>query len=332
MREKGVEGKQKVKYVLGIDSGGTKFLLKAMDMEGHVISSFTGKPACIARIGKQKTRERIEENISSFLNNTTLRRKDCQAIVCGTTGADSEESRREYEMFYRNIQEMSCPVLCINDAEVALYAATKGYGIIVIAGTGSIAFGRNHAGKTWRCGGWPLCIFGDEGSGTWMNRKALEYLSYVIDGRVQTSVLYSMLIKELEKNGMKADSADALIAICQRIEKEGSGFLHLAPVVMDAAEKGDLYAEALITEEAKYTFRLAEGVIKNLDFREKKTKVGVWGSAIVKNPLHYHRFVELMKTNYPKMAVKIPEKDAAEGACALALDLLSGKNLYKLKF
>ncbi len=330
-----------VKYVLGIDSGGTKFLIKAMDTKGRIIGSFTGKPACLARIGKQKMAERIEENISGLLNGTSLRRKNCRAIVCGTTGVDSRESRLEHEMFYQNIQGISCPVCCVNDAEAALYAAADGYGVIVISGTGSVAFGRDRFGKTWRCGGWPLCIFGDEGSGTWMNQKALEYLSRVIDGRVQESVkdnakvsvqesvkgtargsvLYHMLIKELEENGLKAGTAGELISVCQRIEREGSGFLHLAPVVLAAAEKGDLYAEALIAEEAECTFHLADGVIKNLDFEGEKTD-GVWGSAIVKNPLHYHKFSELMKIHYPKMKVSIPSKDAADGACALALKLL----------
>lgn len=323
-----------VKYVLGIDSGGTKFLIKAMDTKGRIIGSFTGKPACLARIGKQKMAERIEENISGLLNGTSLRRKDCRAIVCGTTGVDSRESRLEHEMFYQNIQGISCPVCCVNDAEAALYAAADGYGVIVISGTGSVAFGRDRFGKTWRCGGWPLCIFGDEGSGTWMNQKALEYLSRVIDGRVQESVkgtargsvLYHMLIKELEENGLKAGTAGELVSVCQRIEREGSGFLHLAPVVLAAAEKGDLYAEALIAEEVECTFHLADGVIKNLDF-EGETAVGVWGSAIVKNPLHYHKFSELMKIHYPKMKVSIPSKDAADGACALALKLLSEKRI-----
>ena len=83
--------------------------------------------------------------------------------------------------------------MCVNDAQVAQFAVTGGVGAVVIAGTGSIAFGCNEKGQTARCGGWPPCIFGDEGSGSWISMRALNHLSLLMDGRARPSILSRML-------------------------------------------------------------------------------------------------------------------------------------------
>ncbi|WP_097014916.1 BadF/BadG/BcrA/BcrD ATPase family protein [Anaerocolumna aminovalerica] len=316
-------------YVIGIDSGGTKFLVKAVGLDGTELASYEGKPAGLYRFELSEAVERIQENIGKCLEQAGLVVEDCSAIVCGTTGVDCEEDKKEVEAVYRNLQGFSCPVLCMNDAEVALYAVAKGIGTVVIAGTGSICFGRNKLLQTARCGGWPPCIFGDEGSGVWMNLKALEHMSYVFDGRRKETILFKMLQEEIQ-----VDSPKKLISICQRIEKENAGFLKLAPVIVEAYKLKDAYARQMIEEEASMTFELADTVIMKLNLAaEREFIVGVWGSAIVKNPYHFSLFQDKITEKYPNGRVRIASIDAAYGACLAGIDTLKGENgIYQLTY
>lgn len=309
-------------YVLGIDSGGTKFLVKAVSMDGREIAEYEGHPAGLYRFSKNEAGRTIQENLDRCIQQTVLTREECQAIVCGTTGIDSEEDRLEVEEIYKMLPGFTCPVLCVNDAEVALYAVTGGVGVVVISGTGSIAFGRSSKGNIHRCGGWPPCIFGDEGSGVWMNLKALEYMSHVLDGRKERTILYELLNQELHIGGTRD-----LIGICQKIEAENAGFLKLGAIVMRAMREGDRYAEEIISEGADDNFALADAVVQKLEiWRESSFTVGAWGSAIVKNPSHYELFKERFQKKYTNVNVTVASKDAAYGACLLGLDVLRQKN------
>ena len=261
-------------YVLGIDSGGTKFLVKAVGMDGRELAEYEGHPAGLYRFSRNEAVRTIQDNLEMCIGQAGLTKADCRAIVCGTTGIDSEEDRQEVEEIYRLLPGFSCPALCVNDAEVALYAVTGGTGVVVISGTGSIAFGRNSSGRTGRCGGWPPCIFGDEGSGAWLNLKALEYMSHVLDGRKERTLLYDLLNQELGIGGAKD-----LIRICQRIERENAGFLKLGPVVMKALREGDENAVEITRLEAELTFELADSVVQKLEiWQEPEFTVGAWGS------------------------------------------------------
>jgi N-acetylglucosamine kinase-like BadF-type ATPase len=205
--------------------------------------------------------------------------------------------------------------MCVNDTVVAQYAATGGIGALVIAGTGSIAYGRNSSGEEAQQGGWPPVIFGDEGSGTWIARKALAFLSEVYDGRRRECVLS----REVEhKLGIK--SGKELISICIEIENKRWADPGLAFVVDSAASLGNEDAVAIIKEASEKTSTLAIGVIEKLKlYNEKPFLVGTWGSALVKSPLYLEYFTRTLTEKYPDAQVVVSEKDAAEGACAIAL-------------
>ena len=210
-------------YVLGIDSGGTKFLVRAADMQGRSLGSYEGAPASINRMPADVMKSRAEENIRTLLEKSGLDPGKCRALVCASTGVDSPSGREATAGVYRGIGGISCPVLCMNDAEAALYASSGETGVIVISGTGSVSFGRDKNGKEWRCGGWPLCIFGDEGSGTWMNLKALEYMSHVSDGRAEKTSLYHLLAEELSslfpRNGEPASDPKTAVRAAGRTKE-----------------------------------------------------------------------------------------------------------------
>ncbi|WP_418667665.1 BadF/BadG/BcrA/BcrD ATPase family protein [Allofournierella sp.] len=304
-----------MQYVIGIDSGGTKYLVKALDLAGNTLAEFTGEPASHYRVSEKEALRRIERNIGCCLAQFGAKPEDCVCLVCGTTGLDSDGDRRTIEGMYRLLPGFRCPEFFVNDAEAAHFAATGGVGVVVIAGTGSIAYGRNSQGETARCGGWPLCIFGDEGSGAWIARQGLYHLTLWFDGQAPRSCLTECLCETL----CIRDRKD-LLEICRQIDTGGWKDPGLAALTDRAADAGDEAAARIIEAAARHTCRLAEAVIEPLGLdREKSFKAGAWGSAIVKSQRHFRAFRQGLLTKYPGAEVLIAERDAADGAGRMAL-------------
>lgn len=307
-----------MRYVLGIDSGGTKYLVRACDLDGAVIAEYTGAPAAHYRLSGQDLLDRIDTNIDRCLAQFDGDRSDCAYLVCGTTGIDAESDRATVGAIYAALHGFECPTLCVNDAEVAQFAVTGGVGAVVISGTGSVAFGRNVRGETARSGGWPICIFGDEGSGTWIGYQALHHLSLWFDGRVRSSTLSERLLRDL-RIGRRED----LMAICIGIEQMAWEDPGLAAMVDAAAEDGDPYALDILRQAATQTVDLADSVIRKLALeREPGFTVGAWGSGIVNSRLHFESFKARLTERYANARVVIADVDAAMGACRMALAAL----------
>ena len=304
-----------MRYILGIDSGGTKYLVKACTLQGEPLAEYVGPPAGHYRFERDEALRRINGNIDACLARFGGRRADCAYLVCGTTGLDSERDQGVVDGLDKGLPGFECPVLCVNDAQVAQFAVTGGVGAVVIAGTGSIAFGRSAQGQTARCGGWPPCIFGDEGSGTWISMRALNHLSRLMDGRAVPSLLSDRLLGALH-----LEKKEELIGVCIDIEHMCWKDPGLNAIVDEAAAQGDEYAVQILQEAACHTFALADAIVQQLGLhREPAFRVGAWGSAIVKSPLHFRFFKEKLEQKYPNVQVLIATEDAAMGACRMAM-------------
>jgi N-acetylglucosamine kinase-like BadF-type ATPase len=166
-----------------------------------------------------------------------------------------------------------------NDAEIALIGATSGDpGIIVIAGTGSIAFGRNASGRTARAGGWGY-IFGDEGGAFDIVRRALRTALQAEEGWGPPTSLRALL---LEKT--KAQDANQLL---HSFYQSASRYqiAPLAPLVTAAAESGDRVAQEILAESARVLAWYAEGVYRRLFSDSEKVPVACIGGVFKSDPL-----------------------------------------------
>lgn len=308
-----------MKYVVGIDSGGTKYLLKAADLSGRILAAWQGEPASPHRMEARALKERIEGHVDGCLAGFGGRREDCAMLVCGTTGIDSPQDIRALTEVYQSLRGFTCPVLCINDAQVAHQAVTGGVGVVVIAGTGSIAYGRNEAGEESRSGGWPLCIFGDEGSGSWIGTQALRHVARVLDGELPPGPLW-----EAVQRRIPIPTPAALIEVAQQVEAARFQDPGLAIAVNEADAQGDPSAAHILTRAALEAFSLADAVIRKLRFPEAGAfTVGAWGSAIVKSPRMFSAFQREVLRNYPQARVPVADGDAADGAVQIALARLA---------
>ncbi len=157
-------------YYLGIDGGGTKTTCVAGD-ETRVRATATAGPSNIVRVGETQARESLHQAVRQACAAAGITPEQVARTCVGGSGA----ARPELAETVRRILAEILPtrVEVVGDMQIALEAAfDAGPGVIVIAGTGSIAYGRNAQGHTARAGGWGFAI-GDEGSAHWIGRAAV---------------------------------------------------------------------------------------------------------------------------------------------------------------
>ena len=308
-----------MRYVIGVDGGSTKSLMKAKDMNGKLLAQSRSKTTNHLLIGTVEAEKRITKQVNELIDSFGGKKEDCACIVVGAAGIDSFNDKLIVDGFY-NALLFGCPVFCMNDGNVALYATTKGIGILSISGTGSITVGRNADGKVTRSGGYPSIIFGNEGSSQWIALSALNYASQWIDGSVDSSPL----IEKLHGYFKGLDSSKLIeCAVALRRRPVDS---NLSILVYEAAKAGDVAAQEILKKAAIALVNVASTCVKKLGWKRDDTfPSGVWGRVFVKNEYFFQSYKEDFLSRYPNSEVMFPVGDAADGATQLALDYLGGK-------
>src|SRR4029078_252707 len=156
-------------YVIGSDGGATKTVCLLADAQGAIVAEGRGPGANLHTAGELAVEQVLHQVMESALGDRDIRPA---AICLGVAGVDREDEARTVDAIMRRIARHS-RVLVVHDALIALVGgAGDAPGIVLIAATGSIAYGRNARGEAARAGGWGHMI-GDEGSGYWIGREAL---------------------------------------------------------------------------------------------------------------------------------------------------------------
>jgi N-acetylglucosamine kinase-like BadF-type ATPase len=228
-------------FFIGIDGGGTHTTAVVTDEDGHERARLEG----VAGIGNVLDPEAVGHRLAD-LATATLSKAHIDALprvlVCALAGAGRapERERLERTIAAHGVAER---VHVTSDFEAAVQDAFgDGCGILVVAGTGSSAFARNSEGRTARAGGWGH-ILGDEGSGYALGLAALRPCMREYDGRAAGE---SWLPMVLEHTGVA--SVEALVRWGAAATK--ADIAAQAPVVFEAAERGDATACAIIAAAA----------------------------------------------------------------------------------
>lgn len=148
------------KYILGVDSGGTAFKVRAMSLEGQVLAEYEGIPCRHYQLGEEETIRRINLNMDAILALFDGRREDCLAIAAAVSGIDSPEDEEIVLRIYKALPGFSCPITCLNDGEMTHYAVTGGVGALVIAGTAALPLAATPRAKApvWADGSSPSSV------------------------------------------------------------------------------------------------------------------------------------------------------------------------------
>lgn len=224
--------------VIGVDAGGSRTRVVVADATGETIATAEREGAAVKPGEIERSASIIAAAVRDALSTIGPTLGEPRALCAGVAGAGRASERRALGEALR-AESLAEEVLVLTDAEIALSDAFGDEaGIVLIAGTGSIAYGRGPSGALERVGGWGPAI-GDEGSGLWIARRALSIVTAATDGREPATSLVGALLTAAE-----LDEVEALIpwAAGATISQIAS----LAPVVVASAEAGDLRANALL--------------------------------------------------------------------------------------
>lgn len=167
-----------VPYYLGIDGGGTKTTCAVGD-ELRLLATATAGPSNVVRVGEVQARKSLQQAVGQACAAAGITSAQVARTCVGGAGAARPELA---EVVRRSLADiLSTSIDVVGDMQIALEAAfDSGPGVIVIAGTGSIAYGRDRQGRTARAGGWGFAI-GDEGSAHWIGRTAVSAVLRAFD-------------------------------------------------------------------------------------------------------------------------------------------------------
>jgi N-acetylglucosamine kinase-like BadF-type ATPase len=207
---------------------------------------------------------------------------------------------------------VSGDISVVGDMQIALQAAfANGPGVIVIAGTGSIAYGRTESGELARAGGWGFAV-SDEGSGYWIGRRAVAFALRDCD---QRGCWESELLSELMK-AFRVHTHEEFI-----LKVNGNpppNFAQLAPVVIGLAERDDRVAMEVCSTAADELSELALLVLRKLFSNEERVQVGISGGVFAHSALVRHAFCNHLGRKFPVAAVNPSIVEPALGALELA--------------
>jgi glucosamine kinase len=168
--------------VVGVDGGGSSTRVYVADERAQVLYKAKGDGSAVKPGAEADSAELIGALVKDAVIEAEMGHLLPRALVVGVAGVGREAQKIALQQELERL-ELADAVVVISDAEAAMEDAfAEGPGILLIAGTGSIAWGRSPAGTMQRCGGWGP-TFGDEGSGAWLGRKALQVIAAAHDGR-----------------------------------------------------------------------------------------------------------------------------------------------------
>jgi len=299
-----------MKHYLGFDGGGTKTECVVLDAVGRVVAQAVAGPSNPLRVGSAEAFAALTVAAAQALASVNLTTRDVGAVCAGLAGAGRPSVVQEVmEYLEQNFPDSIAHVA--TDFEVALEAAAgPGPGAVLIAGTGSSAYGRNPAGESARAGGHGPWI-GDEGSAFDIGRRAVVAMACAKDLGSPTPLL-AKLIPEALGIARWEDLAERIAANPDEV------FPPLFPVVVEAADQGDEAAREILTSAAAELADLAATVILRLGLEKVEFPLaksgGVFGrSALLDEPLD-----KALRQIAPSARIALLGVSPAVGAAQLA--------------
>jgi len=306
-----------MKYIIGIDGGGTKTECAIADLSGKILHRTFGKSSNFLTIGVDAAVENLFELIEGILFKIEADFSNVKMLLIGTAGAGREEDAGVLETKFNDytmregIKIKSVKV--VSDARIALEGAFSGNaGCILIAGTGSILFGKDKNGYIHRSGGFGRLI-GDEGGGHSIGRKGLAAVAKELDGRGKST----LITQQLNKKHNISSAPDLII----NVYKNNFEIASAAEIVLSAADKNDAVALQILNEEADELLLHINAVMKKM--KSKKLNIAFTGSLIANKNIYSDILREKIADNFPSVKIKEPDNTPVEGAILLAKEMLN---------
>lgn len=300
-----------IDLVVGVDGGGSKTRVILADAEGNHLADVTGGGSAMAPGRADHCADVIGELVRQAVQTAEVG-EHLKVLVAGVAGVGREPEARALTVALEDL-ELADEVIVQGDGEIALTDAFgNGPGVMLIAGTGSIAYGRGPSRVLARCGGWGPA-FGDEGSGAWIGRKSLGIVASAADGREPETALTGAILTAAQLNEVTELIPWGIAATPKELAA-------LAPVVFNVASAGDARANALVglaVEELVLHIRAL--AVKLFGDDRAAIPVAFSGGLLHKGSFLRKKLEQRLKSAVPGAQVRPVEIIAARGAVKEAL-------------
>jgi glucosamine kinase len=301
--------------VVGVDGGGTKTRVIVADERGTQLAEVVG-PASALRTGQEEASAAvIAAAVKDALASCEMTHVVPKVLCVGVAGAGREQPRQALWQALVG-RELAEETVVHPDFSVALDDAFgEGPGVLLISGTGSVAFGRSPTGQIARCGGWGPA-FGDEGSGAWIGRRALSVVTASTDGREPETALVGAVLTAAQVN----DPQELIVWAAHAAPVQ---LATLAPVVSSVADAGDLRANAILSLAVEELVLHVRALARQLFGDERAaTPVALSGGMLARGSALRKRLEHRLKSAVPGAQLHAGDVDAARGAVRGALRYL----------
>lgn len=301
-----------MKIFIGIDGGGTKTKSLTTDENFKTLNTSTNKATNLTTVGIETVSQIILEIIEDSIKAIGVNNISEVLIATGLAGAGRKDDCDKLKfILLEHLNKkfgIDFYVTIVTDAVIALEGALSGeVGAILIAGTGSVLYGKDDKDNFFRVGGFGK-ILGDEGSGYSIGRKALQSFSHSLDGRKQKSKLDELISSRFEISELNLF-----------IKKVYSGEVEissLAPIIVNAAEQNIKEAVTILNEESDELIKHIPPFLKHIN--STSTKLSFIGSLIASDNFYSRLLKEKIKTQFPQIKIITAENSPELGAVILA--------------
>ncbi|WP_417386152.1 BadF/BadG/BcrA/BcrD ATPase family protein [Gimesia sp.] len=309
---------QSKQLVLGIDGGGstTRAALAVVSDSADfpIVGRGNAGASNFNSCGWDVATREVQLAIQSAFESAGTEVHRVAAICLGMSGAGRSAEQQAWKHWAED-SGVAEQVSVVTDAETVLAAGTPdGTGVALIAGTGSLAFGKNAAGAVARAGGWGY-LLGDEGSGYQIALAALQGIARAVDGRGPETGLQALFQKSLSLNDPRE-----LIGYLYQADRERSEIAGLSRLVFEAADQGDAVARTVLQQAVSDLAELVQSVVVKLSFSG-----GGYGLALTGGILLHQRdfrvsLLERLREQELEPATIECVDDASLGAVRLAIN------------
>lgn len=300
--------------VLGVDGGGTKTRAVIADSRQRIIGEGVAGPSNPLRIGIGNAAAAVKEAVDKACAAAGVERADIVSAEVGLAGVRRGDLRSRMREALTGLGIRSLEV--VTDADIALFGATEGAaGLVVIAGTGSICCGTNGRGTHLCSGGWgPLA--GDEGSGSWIARRALQAVAQAEDGRGPKTQLTQAALAYFN-----AATVDELMLTIYTPSMTNERIAGLCKSVIEAAQD-ERVAREIVQAAGRELGAAAVAVIRNLRMGREKFQVAYVGGVFAAGDLVLDPLREEIARVAPAAFVAPPHLSPAVAAARMAREHL----------
>jgi N-acetylglucosamine kinase-like BadF-type ATPase len=304
-------------FVLGIDAGGTKTVCLLASLDGTIVAEGRAGGANLQAVGELELEKVLHQVMEETIGSRAI---SPEAICLGIAGVDREEDAAVVRAIMRRIGYRA-RVLVTNDALVALVAgAGDAPGIVIIAGTGSIAYGRSSRGEAARAGGWGY-VLGDEGSGYWIGRRALRAVVRAADHRGGPTSLTPRILTHF-----RVTRPQDLVHEIYFKAIRPSAIAALARYVQEAYEEGDMVSTEILDSGARELVASAHSVVTQLGMRDESFPFVLAGGIFHAVPWLARELTHRLPDIAPRAGVRALDREPAHGAVLLALAEARGES------